>query len=87
MGKLVNIEKEVLGILDQVLGLNGRGSSLKPEPPLLGVISKHGFSMAVVSILTRLEEHFGVTVEDAEISADTFATLGTLTSFVGQKLG
>jgi acyl carrier protein len=82
----VKIEKEVSGILDQVLGLNGRGSSLKPESALLGAIPELD-SMAVVSILTSMEEHFGFTVEDDEISADTFATLGTLTAFVEQKLG
>jgi acyl carrier protein len=83
---LVNIDKEVAGILDQVLGLNGRSTYLKPESPLLGAIPELD-SMAVVSILTSLEDHFGFTVEDDEISADTFATLGTLTTFVEQKLG
>ncbi len=82
----VNIDKDVTGILDQVLGLNGRGANLKPESPLLGAIPELD-SMAVVTILTSIEEHFGFTVEDDEISADTFATLGTLTAFVEQKLG
>lgn len=82
----MNIDKEVAGILDQVLSLNGRGMSLKPESPLLGAIPELD-SMAVVTILTSLEEYFGFTVEDDEISADTFATLGTLTVFVEQKLG
>jgi len=43
--------------------------------------------MAVVMILTAMEEHFGFSVDDDEISADTFATLGTLTAFADQKLG
>lgn len=81
----MNIDIEVTSILDQVLGLDGRGSSLKRESPLLGAIPELD-SMAVVTILTSLEDHFGFTVEDDEISADTFATLGTLTSFVEQKL-
>ena len=81
----MNIDKEVAGILDQVLGLNGRSANLKPESPLLGAIPELD-SMAVVSILTHLEDHFGFTVEDDEISADTFATLGALTTFVEQKL-
>ena len=82
----MNIDNEVAGILDQVLSLNERGMKLKPESPLLGAIPELD-SMAVVSILTSLEEHFGFTVEDDEISADTFATLGTLTAFVEQNLG
>lgn len=82
----VNIDKQVASILDQALGLNGRSSNLKSESPLLGALPELD-SMAVVSILTSLEEHFGFTVEDDEINADTFATLGTLTTFVEQKLG
>jgi len=83
---MINVEKEVAGILDQALSLNGRGMSLKPESLLLGAIPELD-SMAVVTILTSLEDHFGFTVEDDEISADTFATLSTLTVFVEQKLG
>jgi acyl carrier protein len=33
-----------------------------------------------------LEEHFGITVNDDEISAKTFETLGSLVNFVEQKL-
>ena len=42
--------------------------------------------MAVVSIVTALEEHYGFTVDDDEISADTFETLGSLAEFVKSKL-
>jgi acyl carrier protein len=82
----VNINQEVAGILDQVLGLQGRSASFQPDTTLLGAIPELD-SMAVVTILTHLEEHFGFTVEDDEISADTFSTLGTLAAFVEQKLG
>jgi acyl carrier protein len=43
-------------------------------------------SMAVVAIVTALEEHYGFTVADDEISADTFGTLGALADFVKGKL-
>jgi acyl carrier protein len=42
--------------------------------------------MAVVNVITALEDHFGITVDDDEISAQTFETLGSLTRFVEQKL-
>ena len=42
--------------------------------------------MAVVGIITALEEHFGFVVDDDEISAETFASLGSLTTFVERKL-
>jgi acyl carrier protein len=37
-------------------------------------------------VLTGIEEHFGFTIDDDEISADTFATLASLSAFVAQKL-
>jgi acyl carrier protein len=43
--------------------------------------------MAVVTVLTMLEEEFGITVDDDEISAEVFQTLGTLTAFVERKVG
>jgi len=43
-------------------------------------------SMAVVSIITALEEYYGFVVHDDEISGETFATLGSLVAFVEAKL-
>lgn len=43
-------------------------------------------SMAVVTVLLSLEEYFGIEVDDDEISAETFATVGTLSAFIAGKL-
>ena len=42
--------------------------------------------MVVVAVITGLEERFGISVDDDEIGAAAFATLGTLTAFVEQKV-
>lgn len=42
--------------------------------------------MAVVNIITTIEEYFDLTIDDDEITADIFKTLGSLSSFVDQKL-
>lgn len=42
--------------------------------------------MAVVSLLTALEEKFGFTIEDDEVDGRTFASLGDLVAFVEGKL-
>ena len=42
--------------------------------------------MAVLTVLTAIEERFGFTVEDDDISADTFTTVGSLCGYVEQKL-
>lgn len=77
--------EEVRNILAQSLQLGTRADRLTADSPLLGAIPELD-SMAVVMILTAMEEHFGFSVDDDEISADTFQTLGTLTAFAEQKL-
>ena len=77
--------EEVRNILSDVLSLDERKDSLKEDSSLLGSIPELD-SMAVVNVITALEEHFGIIVDDDEISAKTFETLGSLTRFVEQKL-
>lgn len=42
--------------------------------------------MAVVHVLTAIEEQFGIIVADDDVSADTFLTFGSLADFVESKL-
>jgi acyl carrier protein len=42
--------------------------------------------MAVVSVLTRLEENYGFFIDDDEIDAETFETVSTLSTFTEQKI-
>ena len=77
--------EEVKNILSDVLSLGERKNSLREDSTLLGSIPELD-SMSVVNVITALEEHFGITVDDDEISARTFETLGNLTHFVEQKL-
>ena len=81
----MNIQKELLSLLDEILGLNGRAASFSADTPFLGAIPELD-SMAVVAIITSLEERFGLVVEDDEIEGSTFATVGSLVDFVSGKL-
>ena len=81
----MNTEKEVLSLLDEILSLNGRSAEFTAITPLLGAIPELD-SMAVVSLITTLEERFGLTVEDDEIDGAVFATVGSLVEFVQGKL-
>lgn len=83
--ELANTSEEVKQVLDEVLQLQGRAHGFGPETPLLGSIPEFD-SMAVVTLVTSLEERFGIVVDDDELSAETFETLGSLTTFVEQKL-
>ncbi|MFN3884535.1 MAG: acyl carrier protein [Rhodocyclaceae bacterium] len=81
----MNIQQEVLALLDEILSLKGRAAGFTSETALLGAIPELD-SMAVVGVLTALEERFGFTVEDDEIDGSTFATVGSLVGFVESKL-
>ncbi len=77
--------EQVKSILDRTLNLGGRAGEFGRGTALLGNIPELD-SMAVVMVLTSIEEQFGVVVEDDEVSAETFETLGTLVDFVDAKL-
>ncbi len=77
--------EEVKGILGTVLQLGTRASEWEADTELLGSIPELD-SMAVVGIITALEDFYGFYVDDDEISAETFSTLGTLTLFVETKV-
>jgi acyl carrier protein len=77
---------EVRNILTDVLNLGPADAALTADSPLLGSLPELD-SMAVVSLIGALEEHFGIMVDDDEISASTFATLGSLAAFVQEKRG
>jgi acyl carrier protein len=72
-------------IVGDVLQLGTRTAALTADSALLGNIPEFD-SMAVVSVITALEDNFGIIVEDDEIDAATFETLGSLAAFVDGKL-
>ncbi len=80
----MELKLEVAGILDDVLSLGGRAKRLQADSPLLGAIPELD-SMAVVGVIAALEDRFGFTVDDDEISGATFATFGSLVEFVASK--
>jgi acyl carrier protein len=81
----LNTEKEVLAILDEALSLRGRSATFDAGTPLLGSLPELD-SMAVVSVITLLEERFGFVVEDDELDGQAFETVGSLVAFVSRKL-
>lgn len=81
---MVNLE-DTIEIVADVLQLGRRAETFGESTPLLGSIPEFD-SMAVVSVITSIEDNFGITVEDDEVSADVFETLGSLHRFVQAKL-
>lgn len=81
----MNIQQEILALLDETLSLNGRTKSFTADTLLLGAIPELD-SMAVVALITGMEERFGIVAEDDEIDGSVFATIGSLVGFVEAKL-
>ena len=79
----MNPEQEIKDLLAQVLQIDT--SQFDSSTALLGVVPELD-SMGVVSLLTGLEEKFGIVLADDEIDATVFETLGTLTNYVSGKL-
>ena len=72
-------------VLQETLQLGERAKALDESTPLFGSIPEFD-SMAVVAVITGLEEQFDIEVDDDDISAEVFETLGSLTRFVEDKL-
>ncbi len=82
----MDIQSDVIAILHSSLGVPPGAITAHPDTRVLGAIPEMD-SMSVVGILASLEELYGITVDDDEINADVFATVGSLTAFVESKVG
>ena len=82
---LVTMQEQILNIVGEVLGLDRSKVKLDDTTGLLGHLPEFD-SMAVVSILTAIEDHFGITIADDEVDASIFDTVGSLTAFVASKV-
>ena len=79
-----DVEKEVIAILGRTLNLGERTRAFDARTHLLGSVPELD-SMAVATLITSLEEHFGFIVDDDEIDGATFASVGSLVAFVQAK--
>ena len=79
------IESALRGILESAVGRRALPESLNDASELLGAIPELD-SMAVLGVLTQIQDDFGVQIEDDEVSADLFTTFGDLKRFVEAKL-
>jgi acyl carrier protein len=81
----MNTKETVRSVLAATLQVGDRAQNWDENTKLLGALPELD-SMAVVTVLTELEERLGIEVPDDEISADTFETFGALVAFVESKL-
>jgi len=77
--------EELKDIVGEVLQLGDRVASFDRNTGLLGNIPEFD-SMAVVAVITALEDSYSIELDDDEITADIFETLGSLCDFVSEKV-
>lgn len=82
---MIPVTNQIKEILSSILQLNDNEVNFTADTPLLGAIPEFD-SMAVVSIITAFEDRFGFTIDDDEIDATVFETIGSLVRFVEGKL-
>ena len=84
MSSRMNAQDQLKMLLDDVLHLGGRIASWEAGTPLLGSLPELD-SLAIVAVISAIEQTFGFAIEDDEISAETLATLQSLTEFIERK--
>ncbi len=81
---MVELE-QVLDVLAESLDGAAQIRQMSEEAPLLGAIPELD-SMAIVSIITSIEERFGIVFDDDELDAEVFETVGTLRNQIIAKM-
>ena len=79
------VEQTLRALLGDVLGLDAaRIAGFGDQTELFGALPEFD-SMAVATLLTGIEERFGVLIEDDDADAEDFASFGTLLAFARRK--
>ena len=77
--------ERVKAVVVTTLGVEDRADSIDASTPLIGGLPEMD-SLAAVELVAALEAHFGIRIEDDEVDAEAFETLGTLSDLVAEKL-
>lgn len=79
-----DISLSIKQLLIDILSLDLSVEDISDDMLLLGNIPEFD-SMAIVSVLTAIEEEFDVTIEDDDLSAEVFESIESLAGFVVSK--
>jgi acyl carrier protein len=75
---------DVRSVLASVLGIEDRADSLTADTQLFGALPELD-SMAVTELVVALEQKFGITLDDDEVTGEVFETLGSLAALIDAK--
>jgi acyl carrier protein len=82
----VNLVDDVKDVVVETLGVEDRADDLDASTPLFGHLPELD-SLAVLELVAALESRFGIEVEDDDVTAEAFETLGSLAALVSSKQG
>ena len=77
--------QDVRAVLVEILSIEDRAETVDASTPLLRSLPELD-SMAVLELVAALEQRFGVTIDDDDVTDEVFETLGTLSAFIDGKL-
>jgi acyl carrier protein len=77
--------EDVKSVLVESLGIEDRADGIDASTQLFGCLPELD-SLAVLELVTAIEERFEIVVDDSEFSGEIFETLHSLTAFVEDKL-
>ena len=79
------VETVLRSVLNDVLGISAaRAAAFGPDTGLFGALPEFD-SMAVMTVLTELEDRLGILIEEDEVDGDVLGTFGALTAFAAAK--
>jgi acyl carrier protein len=85
MERATEVNDGVKDVLRESLDLGDQVEGFDESTPLFESLVELD-SMAIVTVVLALEERFDIAIDDDEIGAETFETLGALSDFIGGKL-
>lgn len=80
----MSLQQEIKSLVQEALQLE-EVNEWDESTEILGSVPEFD-SMAIVTVLTMVEENYGIFIEDDEVSAEVFETLGSLVAFVKEKI-
>ena len=85
MGGPETVLDDVISVVVTTLGIEDRASTIDETTQLIDGMAELD-SMAIVEVVTALEDRFGLQIDDEDITGDVFETVGTLAAFVRRQV-
>jgi acyl carrier protein len=74
---------DVKDVVIKTLAIEHRADALHAETPLTSIPELD--SLAILELVVELERHFAITVEDEDVTAEVFDSIGSLAAYVDAK--